>query len=650
MRKDVFTQPGFIFLSILIPLLFSGCNYPSIESSLATKSTGNAVLATSSAETTLATPQGRRVLTVCMGQEPSSLFLYGDSSQAARNIRQAIYDGPFDIVQYKLTPVVLESVPTLSSGDVKFEPTTVQPGELIIDSTGNLVKLAENVSYLPAGCADFSCAVKYSGEQPASIDQQVVRFKLRPGLKWSDNTPLTASDSQYSYEVAKSLFPRARADILAHTQSYQEVDDTTVEWKGVPGYRFSGYAAAFFPPLPQHAWGGLSPQDMLTSEQVKRKPLGWGPFVVDEWTPADHITLSRNPNYFRSNEDLPFFDQLIFRFVGGADQAVTALLAGECDLLDETTQIQSQSAALAEAQASEKVKLLQQAGPAWEHLDFGINSRNASLPPFFQQKEVRQAVALCIDRKRMAEEINPVQPVALDSYVPPENPLYNPDVRQYPFDPTGASEMLDSAGWLDDDGNPATPRLAHGVPEIAEGTQFEFTLLTTNEPDKQRVGQLLQESLSECGIKLNVSSLPAETLYAAGKDGAIFGRNFSLAQFGWMGSLEPPCYLFTTQEIPGDYPEFPKGWGGANPSGYSSLDFDRTCYRALSAMPEQAEYKAAHQLAQSIFMEDIPVIPLYLRIKMAAMNTQLCDVTLDPSADSVLWNVENLKSGESCQK
>ena len=63
--------------------------------------------------------------------------------------------------------------------------------------------------------------------------------------------------------------------------------------------------------------------------------------MIDEWTGEDHISLSRNSNYFRSSEGLPYFDRLVFRFVGGAEQALAALLAGECDYLDETTQIQS---------------------------------------------------------------------------------------------------------------------------------------------------------------------------------------------------------------------------------------------------------------------------------------------------------------------
>ena len=59
------------------------------------------------------------------------------------NIRQAINDGPFDIVKYVLTPVILDVIPTQATGDVKFEAVAVQPGSQIVDSTGKLVSLGE---------------------------------------------------------------------------------------------------------------------------------------------------------------------------------------------------------------------------------------------------------------------------------------------------------------------------------------------------------------------------------------------------------------------------------------------------------------------------------------------------------------------------
>ncbi len=75
-------------------------------------------------------------LTVCMGKEPKSLFLYGDASAAARNIRQAIYEDPVELLNSASSPGMLEKIPSLAEGDVVFEPVAVQPGGVLVDAMG----------------------------------------------------------------------------------------------------------------------------------------------------------------------------------------------------------------------------------------------------------------------------------------------------------------------------------------------------------------------------------------------------------------------------------------------------------------------------------------------------------------------------------
>lgn len=647
MSKAALTPVGSVFTCILILSNLSACNYRPVDNPEPPAETE--ISSPPTAELTeLPVPAEPRILTTCLGQEPSSLFLYGDASRSARAIRQAIYDGPMDILAYEPVPVILENLPTLAGGDITFEPVTIEPGEALVDSTGTLVSLEEGVSYLPAGCADFTCAAVYSGIEPVQVNQQVVRFHLLPGLTWSDGVSLRADDSVYSFEVAKTLYPRARPDLIARTHSYTSLDETTVEWRGAAGFRYAEYLAAFFTPLPRHVWGDIPAQDLLSAENSARKPLGWGAFQIDEWTAGDHITLSRNPNYFRKDEGLPHFDTLVFRFVSSPDEALAALQSGECDLLDETVPIQDAMTQFAEAEQAGEISLLQGASGAWEHLDFGIASLNPDIASIFAVREVRQAVALCIDRQKIVDELNIGQSGVMDSYITADHPLFNPDVKRYAFDPNAATALLDSAGWRDDDGNPATPRRAQGATGVPDGTIFDIKLPTTDQPEAQRIAEVVRLSLAQCGIQVGVQTLPADQLFGSGPEAPIFGRNFSLAQFGWMGAWQPPCYLYTTQEIPGPYPEYPKGWGGANASGFSSADFDRACQRAGSTLPEQPEYQAAHFLAQSIFAENLPALPLYAHSKLAAVRPGLCGVRLDASTDSTLWNVEEFESGDGC--
>ena len=589
-----------------------------------------------------------RLLTICMADEPTSLFLYADGSVAARGIRQAIYDGPVDVREFNYVPVILEDVPDPENGDASFESVSVSAGELIVDSSGNLVNLGEGVVYYPAGCQDQACAQAYTGQEPVEIDQFVVRFRIQPQIQWSDGEPLTAEDSVYSYEIAGSLYPRMRPDLIARTQSYQALDGNTVEWRGVPGYRRSDYSTYFFSPLPRHAWGGLSVEELFVADIANRTPIGWGAYVIDEWTVGDHITLSRNPNYFRAQEGLPAFDQLVFRFIADRDQALEALLAGECDYLDETFSLETEQARMLELRDTGRLSLLIETGTAWEQLSFGIASLHAQEANIFQVKETRQAIAKCVDRQRMVQETSLGLSLAPDSYVHPAHPLANPNVRRYSFDPEAASELLEDIGWLDEDGDAGTPRVASGVPGVEDGTSLVLSFLTTDEPQKVGVAQIVKEGLAECGIVLEVVSMPWDALLAPGPEGPVFGRNFILAQYGWISALQPLCSIYTTAEIPGPYPDYPKGWGGANASGYSNPTFDLVCQNALSSLPQMPEHRDYHYQAQQIYAEELPSIPLYLHLKMIAARPDMCGVITDPSAESALWNLENFDYGEGC--
>lgn len=596
------------------------------------------------------TPE-KRVLTVCTLQEPASLFIYNDQSQAARNIREAIYDGPVDMLSYQATPVILTEVPSQANGGAGIESVEVSPGAIIVDSQGDLANLKQGIQYFPAGCRSGECAQTYSGQGSVQMDQMVVRFRLRQGLQWSDGAPLTADDSQYSYEIAQALYPRVRQNLIAHTAFYQAQDAETIVWRGLPGYRDPSFTSFFFQPLPRHAWGNFSVEELLASENVNRVPLGWGPYTVVEWTQGDHITLARNPMYFRSGEGLPFFDNLVFRFISDQDEILAGLLAGECDLVDDTAGLETRASQLGQLQEEGKLLTAYDASTAWEHLDFGIEVYNpaaVSNPTLFQSPQVRQAIAACIDRDRLASELFFGISEIPDTYVPPVHPLANPDVNLITYNPQAGGMLLDAAGWLDSDQNPATPRQAQGVVGVADGTPLVIELLTSNEPEKQAAAAILQSSMGACGIQLSIRSMALEELYAPGPDGLVFGRGFQLAQFNWSNSYEPPCYLYMSSEIPGPYPEYKRGWGGANASGYRNAEFDTACRTAMRSLPEDPEYRANHMRAQEIFAAELPALPLYMRLKLVAARPDLCGLQVAPGSSTVLWNLESFNYGTAC--
>jgi peptide/nickel transport system substrate-binding protein len=115
--------------------------------------------------------------------------------------------------------------------------------------------------------------------------------------------------------------------------------------------------------------------------------------------------------------------------------------------------------------------------------------------------------------------------------------------------------------------------------------------------------------------------------------------------------------------IPGDpelrdmqgNPQHPYGWLDVdtylpmNPSGYSSADFDQACRTAMGLLPGEVGYLQSHQAVQEIFAQDLPVIPLFMRIKMTATNNCLYGYAMDTTADSDTWDIEEYDIQWKCR-
>ncbi len=590
-------------------------------------------------------PDPPRVLTIC-SQEPASLFLYGDASSAAKSILHAIYDGPFDFSNFQLEPVILENVPSLENGGASLKPVDVIPGTLIIDALGNWVSMNEGVLYRPSGCGESECALTYEGTAAVQMDTQVLQFQMIPGVLWSDGKPLTASDSVFSYNVLQQLFRDTAFDIVRFTKSYTALDDRTVEWVGIPGY-VGNFGNKFVSPLPEHQLGGLDVQSLLAEEITSKIPMGWGAYMIDEWVAGDHITLSRNTNYFRVPEDLPRFDHLVYRFMGDGDEAIDALVVGECDIIDGTLLTEANLPRLESEQEAGNLSYTIQVGTAWELAAFGIDTLSQRYD-WFSSKEVRQAIAMCIDRGKIVEELLYGVPSVPDTYVPSNHPLSAP-VASYSYDPEAAGKLLTAAGWMDYDNDPQTPRTSTGILNIPDSTSLVITYLVPSDAERPEAAQYIKDGLESCGIGVEIVILDWESLMTPGPEGPLFSRNFEMAQLAWVASIEPPCGLFKSEEIPGPYPEFSKGWGGANLSGYSNPEFDQACQKATLSLPGSEAYVEAHQTAQAIFAEDLPVLPLYQRIRLEAMRPDMCNANIDLAGYSTLVHLEALDYGEFCE-
>ncbi len=605
--------------------------------------------------TATATGVPPRHLTVCLGQEPVSLYPVNNTSPVAKSVLSAIYDGPIDTNSYGYQPVILEQLPSIGNGDAQLFPASVSIGDEVVDASGTPVTLAVGIKIRPAGCRDDACSVQYDGTSALQMDALQVTFRLLPGLTWSDGEPLTAEDSVFAYQVAADMATSGSKYLVERTKSYVAVDTTTVQWWGKPGFIDPTYMTNFWSPLPKHAWSQIPVDQLAESDQSARAPLGWGAYVRQEWVTGDHITLMKNPRYFRGKDGLPKFDFLTFRFVADPGTAISDLLAGSCDILDPSIQLDGQVDVLRSMASKNQLQAMFTPGPIMEELALGIqpaaydNNGSASAgrqPDYFSDPRVRQAVAMCIDRQKVVDSVLAGLTNVPNTYLPQADPLYETGGTAYALDLATANQLLEQAGWRDVDNNPATPRQAWDLPGIPTGTPFEVNYVTTNAVQRQQVSTIVATSLAQCGIKVNVQYLDPTVLYAQGPQGVLFGRNFDMAEFA-MGTsgIEPPCDWFTSVAIPNNT----NHWVGENVSGYSNPAFNVACQAAQQTIPDAIDHTAAYSQAQTIFARDLPVIPLYWRVKVAAARMGVCHFSLDPTAVSSLWNIETIDSGTACQ-
>jgi peptide/nickel transport system substrate-binding protein len=580
------------------------------------------------------TPHEPREIAICQAQEPNTLFIYGGPSRGARNVLEAIYDGPIDTLSYQFQPAILEKLPTLADGDAVARDVSVQEGERVVDATGEVVQLLRGAWVVDSDGHDLV----YSGAG-LTMPQMVVTFTLQAGISWADGQPLTSDDSVFSFELAGEFESPSVRLLWDRTLSYEAVDDLTVVWTGVPGYLDAFFFLNFYQPLPRHVWGLADAETLTRAEVARRRPLGWGPFAVEEWAEGDHITLVRNPHYFRADEGLPCLDRVVFRFVGDLEQALQLYRAGECDLIAQDVIEGADMSPLLELAESGLIHLIHSRSSEWEHLDFGIQTRTTARPAaLFADVRVRQAIALCTDRERIAAEAFPQAATSVaHSYVAAEHPLYaGGDLIRWPFTPADGRSLLEEVGWRDEDADGI--REAHGVPGVPDGTEFGVTLLTTQgDPARERTAAILADNLSDCGVSLSVEYLTDHDFYEDGPDGPILGRKFDLALFSWLNDLGALCWLYLSDEIP----RSANYWDGSNTPGYASDAYDEACLAALEALPGTEAYQENHWIAQRIFSEELPVLPLYYVPKYVAARPGVSGVLLDPSQYLELWNIES---------
>jgi peptide/nickel transport system substrate-binding protein len=595
---------------------------------------------------TSATQSLGKTMTVCMTQEPRTLYTLSESTLVKAAVLEGVYDFGVDQRTYAYQPVGMLKLPNYADGDAGQYTVTVQIGDTVYDALSDAVIVLTNTSIVNLRQLDGSVLEVNFGISPTATTVQVTAtWTLAEGLMWEDGWPVTTEDVLFAWMVAASPDSPNSKYIIERTAAYEALSLRAWRWMSLPGYVDSYYLfRALVTPLPTHRYGPqgsrpLTPAEMLQDAEVNRDPLAFGPFKVVEWAAGNYIQLVKNPTYHRASAGLPKLEQLIFRFYPDVNQLVAKVVAGECDLATQDGVYQTQLPLLRALENEGLLQIQMVAGTVYEHLDFNIMpndvytgfagaARNDDNSPIFANAQIRKALAYCIDKQAVVDQALNGAGVAQQVYVAADHPYYAGDdnLNIVPFDPAIGLQLLADNGWTDSNGDGVLDK---------NGTRFSFVYSTRTNAYRPQVLPVIQTQLrTNCKIETTLAFYGGE-FFADGPDGPVFGRKYDLAEFAWLTGNEPPCNLYTTANIPQ-----PGNWGAWNNTGWSNAAFDTACDTAQAAIDPPVK-RAQHTVAQQTFINDMPSIVLFARAKIILTRPGVSGVILDPTATTDLWNVEN---------
>ena len=325
-----------------------------------------------------------------------------------------------------------------------------------------------------------------------SADRRRLTLRLHPGLRWHDGMPLTADDVRFTLDAARDpAIGYPRASDLATLDSAAAMGDTVVVLHFAVAQ--PDFPAVFceLPIIPAHRLAAIAAAEWRRSE-FERAPVGAGPFRFAGRDPGQRWILERNEAFPAVLGGPPRIRRLVIAIVDEATTKFAGLVSGSLDV----------------AGISPSMADLARRDPAIRVLEYPILLSvavvlNTARPPF-DDRRVREALSLSIDRARIIE-------VALAGYATPAG---GPVPGDHPFavheraaqDIGRADSLLDAAGWVRD---ASGARARAGVPLAVE-------LLTVGTADNA-VEQLLQADAAARGIRLTIRQMEMGAFLSAAR-------------------------------------------------------------------------------------------------------------------------------------
>jgi len=277
--------------------------------------------------------------------------------------------------------------------------------------------------------ADLSLRPALAAALPTvSADGLVWTADLRPGVRFSDGTPVTADDVVFTFQAV--VDPESASPIAADfdaMESVRAVDADTVEFRLAYPYQPWGQRLALGI-VPRAALDG---QDMATAP-FNREPVGTGPYRLVEWRSGERMVLEANPDYYRG---APAVTDVTLVFSGDDNVRAQRMAAGEFDA----------------AVLPPRLAKTYEDKPGYRVIaSTSADYRGLGLPadlPLTGTPELRRAVNLAVDRQAMVDTVLAGRGRPAATPVSPATPQWHAPDATIPYDPDEAGALLDAAGW-----------------------------------------------------------------------------------------------------------------------------------------------------------------------------------------------------------
>jgi peptide/nickel transport system substrate-binding protein len=448
-----------------------------------------------------------------------------------------------------------------------------------------------------------------------SADGRVITMKLRDDLKWSDNTPLTAEDFIFTWEMAVSA-----KNTVATTYPYDGIESVTAPDPQTVVITFIDPFAPWLATL----WHGILPSHILrpvydaegtidNAEWLLNPSVGCGPYNFAEWESGSYARFVRNENYWGTPAKI---DEIFIRFVPDDASQTAALKAGDADL--GTFISYADVPGLKEA----GLNIMIEPNGYSEWMFFTLNEEKSN--PAMFDVNVRKAIAMSINREAINRDLllglTKVPASFWDAM-----PYYNdPPLTNYPYDPEAAKALLDEAGWVDANGD--------GVRE-KDGVDLEIEHATTIRETRQDAQAVMQQQLADVGIKLNVNPVD-DTLYFASyaDSGPAAMGEYDIQEWS-DGPLfpDPDLYYWLCDQIPTDENPTGENWFYICDEELDSL------IKLQSTQVDAAERQKTISQINQLFYDKVYIIGLWQDPDVYAVGSRLKNVKF--SGATMFFNI-----------